>query len=402
VTPARQAAYTVLRRVFEQGAWADRALHTVAEDLDGRERALATQLAYGAVQRAGALDHVAAQLADRPVAKLEPAVRAALRLGLFQLLYLDGIPDHAAVDSSVELARRDAPRAAGLVNAVLRRAARERPVVGDEFSVPPWLAERWRAELGDDEARALLAAINVPAENALRVNTLVTTRDALLERVPGHAAPGDPDAIVLDEPFDAHGHALFREGHYQPQSRASQRVARALDPQPGERILDLCAAPGGKTTHLAALMGRGHVTAVEKDPRRADGLRRTARRLQAEAMVDVRIADATEVPAERYDRVLVDPPCSGLGTLQSRPDLRWHATPEAPLALQAAILDAAAAVADRRVVYSTCTISRAENEDQVAAFLDRHPEFALSGTIVTLPHRDGTDGFYIATLERVA
>jgi 16S rRNA (cytosine967-C5)-methyltransferase len=400
VTPARQAAYTVLRRVFEQGAWADRALHTAAQELDGRERALAMQLAYGAVQRAGALDHVAAQLADRPVDALDPPVRAALRLGLFQLLYLDGIPDHAAVDSSVELARRDAPRAAGLVNAVLRRAARERPAVGDEYSVPTWLAERWREELGEDDARALLAAINVPAESALRVNTLATTREALLGQVPGHAV--DEDAIVLDAPFDAHGHPLFRAGHYQPQSRASQLVARAVDPQPGERILDLCAAPGGKTTHLAALMGRGRVVAVEHDPRRADGLRRTVARLHAEEIVEVRLADAAEPQPERYDRVLVDPPCSGLGTLQSRPDLRWHATPDAPLALQAGILDAAAQAADRRIVYSTCTISRAENDDQVAAFLDRHPEFALSTTIVTLPHRDGTDGFYIATLERLA
>jgi 16S rRNA (cytosine967-C5)-methyltransferase len=400
VTPARQAAYTVLRRVFEQGAWADRALHSAVEDLDARERALATQLAYGAVQRAGALDQVAARLADRPVEALDPPVRAALRLGLFQLLYLDGIPDHAAVDSSVELARRDAPRAAGLVNAVLRRAAREKPVVGDEHSVPAWLAERWRSELGEDETRALLAAINTPAESALRVNRLVTTRDDLLSRLPGHAAPDDPDAIVLDAPFDAHGHELFRAGHYQPQARASQRVAHAVDPQPGERVLDLCAAPGGKATHLAALMGEGTVLAVEKDPRRADGLRRTAKRLRADGVVSVRVADATEPVEGRFDRVLVDPPCSGLGTLQSRPDLRWHATPDAPLALQAAIMDVAAAVAERRVVYSTCTISRAENEDQVAAFMDRHPEFSLSGTIVTLPHRDGTDGFYIAILER--
>jgi 16S rRNA (cytosine967-C5)-methyltransferase len=406
VTPARQAAYTVLRRVFEQGAWADRALHSAAAELDGRERALATQLAYGAVQRAGTLDHIAAHLADRPIEQLDPPVRAALRLGLFQLLYLDGIPDHAAVDSSVELARRDAPRAAGLVNAVLRRATREPVALDDdaalEHSVPRWLADRWFAELGD-EAHGLLAAINTPAESALRVNTLVSTREDVLRElaVPAHVAPADPEAIVLDAPFDAHGHPLFRAGAYQPQSRASQRVARAVDPQPGERILDLCAAPGGKTTHLAALMGgEGEVVAVEHDARRADGLVRTAQRLHADGVVRVRTADAAAPAGGRFDRVLVDPPCSGLGTLQSRPDLRWHATPDAPLALQAGILDAAAAVADRRIVYSTCTISRAENEDQVAAFLDRHRDFALSGTIVTLPHRDGTDGFYIATLDR--
>jgi 16S rRNA (cytosine967-C5)-methyltransferase len=336
------------------------------------------------------------------VEDLDPPVRAALRLGLFQLLYLDGIPDHAAVDSSVDLVRRDVPRAAGLVNAVLRRAARERPVPDDSRSVPEWLAERWVAELGEQEAHALIAAVNAPAESALRVNALVAAREDVLREVPGHAAAEDPDAIVLDEPFDAHGHPLFRAGAYQPQSRASQRVARALDPQPGERVLDLCAAPGGKATHLAALMGgEGEVVAVEKDPRRADGLARTVKRLRADHVVRVETADATTVGG-RFDRVLVDPPCSGLGTLQSRPDLRWHATPDGPVELQARILDAAAATGPRRIVYSTCTISRAENEDQVQAFVDRHPQFALSATSVTLPHRDGTDGFYIATLDRDA
>ncbi|HEY3021867.1 MAG TPA: 16S rRNA (cytosine(967)-C(5))-methyltransferase RsmB [Solirubrobacteraceae bacterium] len=409
-TPARRAAYAVLRRVFEDGAWADRALHAAAGGLDARERALATRLAYGAVQRAGTLDHVAERLAGRPIDRLDPPVRAALRLGLFQLLYLDAIPDHAAVDSSVALARADAPRAAGLVNAVLRRATREAIAFDDDtpqgaalkHSVPPWLAERWFAELGPGEARALLAAINEPAEAALRANTLVTTRDALVARVPGHAAADDPEAIVLDAPFDAHGDALFAAGAYHPQSRASQRVARAVDPRPGERILDLCAAPGGKTTHLAALMGGdGEVVAVERHTGRANALVRTVARLRADGVVRVENADATDPRRDGpFDRVLVDPPCSGLGTLQSRPDRRWHATPDAPLELQAAILDAAAAATERRLVYATCTISRAENDDQVAAFLERHPDFTLSATHVTLPHRDATDGFYIATLDR--
>jgi 16S rRNA (cytosine967-C5)-methyltransferase len=408
-TPARRAAYEVLRRVFEQGAWADRALHAAAGGLDARERALATQLAYGAVQRRGTLDHVAERLAGRPMEKLDPPVRAALRLGLFQLLYLDGIPDHAAVHSSVALAARDAPRASGLVNAVLRRAATEELAFDDRtpdgaalaHSVPAWLAERWFAELGPDDARALLAAVNRPAESALRANALVTTRDALLAQVPGHAVDGDPDAVVLDAPFDAHGHPLFDRGAYQPQSRASQRVARAVDPQPGERVLDLCAAPGGKTTHLAALMGEGEVVAVERHPGRANALVRTVARQRAEGIVRVECSDATDPRTDGpFDRVLVDPPCTGLGTLQSRPDLRWRASPEGPLELQAQILDNAAAACRGRLVYSTCTISAAENEHQVAAFLDRHPGFALSGAHVTLPHRDGTDGFYIAILER--
>jgi 16S rRNA (cytosine967-C5)-methyltransferase len=266
--------------------------------------------------------------------------------------------------------------------------------------VPTWLAERWFAELGAAEARALLAAINEPAESALRANTLVTTRDDLLAAVPGHASDTDPDAIVLDAPFDAHGHALFAAGAYQPQSRASQRVARAVDPQPGERVLDLCAAPGGKTTHLAALMTEGAVVAVEHHAGRADQLNHTVARLRADGIVRVDTADAAAPRADGpFDRVLVDPPCSGLGTLQSRPDRRWHATADAPLELQARILDAAAAAGPQRIVYSTCTISRNENEDQVAAFIKRHPAYTLSGEHVTLPHRDRTDGFYIATLE---
>jgi 16S rRNA (cytosine967-C5)-methyltransferase len=218
-------------------------------------------------------------------------------------------------------------------------------------------------------------------------------------RVPGHVA--EDDAVVLDAPFDAHGHELFDQGAYQPQSRASQRVGRAVDPQPGERILDLCAAPGGKTTHLAALMAEGEVVAVERHEGRAAQLRRTVNRLRAERIVRVDHADATDERHDGpFDRVLVDPPCSGLGTLQSRPDLRWRASPDAPTELQARILDIAAQAAPRRIVYSTCTISRAENQDQIAAFLERHPDFHLSAESVTLPHRDRTDGFYIATLER--
>lgn len=416
VTGARQAAYTVLRRVFEQGAYADRALRAAAEPLDTRERAFATQLAYGTVQRAGTLDHVAAHYARRPAARLDPPVLAALRLGLFQLLFLDGVADHAAVAESVELAKRDARPASGLVNAVLRKAAAggrdllaslpdETPAqAATRHSVPPWLAELWFAAYGAQEARALLAACNEPAEHALRANTLVTTPDELVERlgVPAHRGPDPPDAVVLDAPLDAHGSPLFRAGALLPQSRASQLVAHALDPRPGERVLDLCAAPGGKTTHLAALMGdEGTITAVERNADRADGLARTAKRMRA-TIVRVEVGDAADFQtSEPYDRVLVDPPCSGLGTLSSRPDLRWRASPERIerlVAEQAAILRAAAAATKPggRLVYSTCTLSPRENERQLAA-LDG---FELRSTRTTLPHRDRTDGFFIATLIR--
>jgi 16S rRNA (cytosine967-C5)-methyltransferase len=420
VTPARRVAYAVLRRVFEEGAYADRALRKLAEPLDARERAFATQLTYGAVQRAATLDHVASHFADRPADRLDPPVLAALRLGLFQLLYLDGVPAHAAVDASVELVKRDQPRATGIVNAVLRRAAKEGRALVEALpdetpeqaairhSVPAWLARMWFEQFGAEDARGLLAASNLPAEHALRANTLVTTPEALAEALPvaSHLGPEPPEAVVADEAFDAHGSPLFTTGALLPQSRASQLVARAVDPQPGDRVLDLCAAPGGKTTHLAALMGdAGHITAVERNRDRADGLQRTARRMQA-TIVDVHHGDAaTFATDEPFDRVLVDPPCSGLGTLRSRPDLRWRAEPRQIAELveeQRAILDAAAAATKPggRLVYSTCTLCAAENEDQIEAFLTRHPDFTADGSRTTLPHRDGTDGFFIAGLIR--
>jgi 16S rRNA (cytosine967-C5)-methyltransferase len=426
----------VIRRVFEQGAFADRALRSEAAALVPRDRALAMVLAYGAVQRRATLDYVAAGLTSRRLEKLDPPVLAALRLGLYQLLYLDGVATHAAVNESVELAKRDRRAGAALVNAVLRRAAREgRPLIEalDDrspahaailHSVPAWLAARWWSELGPDRARGLLRSANEPAESALRVNTLLASRDEVLVRLPvaGHPAARLPEGVVLDEPFDAHRSTLFRDGAITPQSRASMLVARVLAPRPGERVLDLCAAPGGKTTHLAALMGdRGEVVAVERHPGRAAALTRTCARAHARR-VRVEVSDATEPRprADRYDRVLVDPPCSGLGTLQSRPDLRWRATPEAIVelaALQGRILDAAAQATapGGTLVYSVCTISRAESVEVIDRFLAEHPEFGaddvqqehpqweLPGSpwhLQLLPDRDGTDGFFIARLRR--
>lgn len=433
ISPARACAYAVIRRVFEEGAYADRAFHGEARrhGLQPRDRALATRLAYGAVQRRATLDHVIATLAGRPVSKLEPGVLAALRLGVLQLAYFDRVPAHAAVGESVELAKGASRAGARLVNAVLRRAAREAAAIVEglpdgtpaeaalKHSIPRWIADLWFDALGADEARALMRAANEPAEAAVRVNTL---KAAQLELpVPAHPAEGLPEGLVLEAPFDAFGSPLWEQGLFMPQSRAAMAVARVLDPQPGEQVLDLCAAPGGKTTHLAALMGdEGRVVAVERHPGRADALRRTAERMGASS-VEVRTADARD-PQENaaYDRVLVDPPCSDLGTLAARPDVRWRKDPETPEALaatQAAILDAAAAAVRPGgvLVYSTCTISPAENERLIEAFLERRGDFAVDelpsdlpvwdhpsvpGFLQTLPHRDGTDGFFIARLRR--
>jgi 16S rRNA (cytosine967-C5)-methyltransferase len=424
--------------VFEDGAYADRALHGEARRLrlDPRDHSLATQLTYGAVQRRATLDHVIARLAGRPVGKLEPSVRAALRLGVLQIAFLDRIPDHAAVAESVELVKRDSPGGGRLVNAVLRRAAREaRDLIAAlpdgtpaeaalKHSHPRWIAELWFDAFGPETARALMEAGNRPAEAALRANALRIARTELLARLPVPAHAGDlPEAVVLDAPFDAFGSPLWEQGLFMPQSRAAMAVARVLDPQPGERVLDLCAAPGGKTTHLAALSGgAAEIVAVERHAGRAEALRRTAARMGA-AGVTVRTGDAAAVDEpDAYDRVLVDPPCSDLGTLAARPDARWRKQP-ADVALlaadQARILRAGAAALrpGGTLVYSTCTISPAENEAVVQAFLAEHPQFTLAGApsdvpvwdhpsvpgfLQTLPHRDGTDGFFVARLRRGA
>jgi 16S rRNA (cytosine967-C5)-methyltransferase len=435
VSPARVCALRVIRRVFEEGAYADRAFSGEAAGLEARDRALAMALSYGTVQRLATLDHVAQALLDGPLEKLEPPVLAVLRLGLFELLYLGGAAPHAVVNENVELVKRSRRHAAGLVNAVLRRAAREGPGLVARLddssperaallhSVPGWLASMWWEELGGATARELLAVVNEPAESALRVNTLVARPADVAAGLPvaSRPAPGLPEGIVVDGPFDVQGSELWRSGGVQPQSRSSMLVSRILAPEPGHRVLDLCAAPGGKTTHLAALMeDRGEIVAVERHPGRAAALERTLARMRA-SCVRVEVADAAAPrDAGGFDRVLVDPPCSGLGTLQSRPDLRWRARPEAigELAtIQAGILAAGAAVvaAGGVLVYSVCTISRAEGVEVVEAFLAEHDDFgaerldaerpelhaAQAGPgVQLLPHRDGSDGFFIARLRR--
>ena len=402
-SPARRAAFRVVRRVAEQGAFADQALHAEAAALDPRERAFARQLAFGAIQRRRTLDHVIAALTEGR-RKLDPPVRAALQLGLLQILFLDGVADHAAVSESVELAKRS--RGSGLVNAVLRRATREGRQVLDAIdseavrhSIPDWLAALWTDAYGAATASALMARANEPLELALRANRLRSTPEEVAAGVGGRVAEGD--AVVVDGPLDAHGHPLWQAGAYMPQSRSSQRVAPVLGAQPGERVLDLCSAPGGKATHLAALMGgEGQIVAVEKDADRADGLRRTCERMGA-TIVAVDVADAAAPRADGpFDRVLVDPPCSGLGTLQAKPDLRWRMTPERIAGLvdeQRRILAAAAgAVRPGGVlVWSTCTLNPAENEELVAGL----EGFAATERLTLMPHETGSAGFQVTRLE---
>jgi 16S rRNA (cytosine967-C5)-methyltransferase len=474
VGPARALAFAVLRETFEDGAHTERAFRAGAEraGLDGRDRAQAQRLAYGAVQRRASADAAIEELAGRSTRLLDPPVLAALRLGLYELLFADGTPDHAAVDQAVELVKgAGAAHAAGFANAVLRRAARERERLRERLaddstpaaaaiadSAPEWLARMWWEELGETEARALLASCNEPAEVALRANTTVAPpslrkesdmdacsggapstlgREAVLEElraagVEARPATGRwplaaPESIVVRGRTGPVLSELVAAGRLTPQSRGSAAVVEVLDPQPGELIMDLCAGPGIKTGQIAARMReRGELISVELDPERAAEVAAQAVRLGLRG-VTVLEADATQIGemGPRFDRVLLDAPCSDLGALASRPDARWRKSPKT-IARLAEIQAAALAQAARllkpggTLVYATCTVSRRENEDRVRELLagagaDGVPGLVLDDlgalapglasaheprTLQLRPDRDRTTGFFIARLKR--
>ena len=397
IAPARRAAYTVVRRVFEDESYADRSFRTVAADLDDRDRALAQRLSYGTVQRVRTLDHAIEAIGRRPVRKLDPPVLAALRLGAYQVGYTE-LPAHAVVDDTVELVRRaGVERAVPFTNAVMRRMTeRLRGLLGSlpegplRHSYPDWIHDTWRRDLGEEASFSLMRAQNEPPETVVRL-------------VRGDP-PGEPTDVPGAYRVDRVDEQALAEGRIWPQSRGSQLVGLVVGAQPGERILDSCAAPGGKATMLA-----GEVTAVELNPGRARELRDNAALLGA-TNVHVVEADATALPPELegFDRALVDAPCSGLGVLAARPDLRWRARPLPEL--QLALLSEAAARmrSGGSVVYAVCTINADENEAVVEASgleVDslgeewpqfahpKHPEFLL-----TRPDLHRTSGFFIARL----
>ena len=437
-TAGRKIAFDVLLRVEAGGAYASRALDAAlaqAGAVDPREAGLATELVYGTLRRALALDAALAPHSKRPLADLDPGARVALRLGAYQLLVL-GTPAHAAVGETVALAKSvDHGRAAGYVNAVLRAltrapaAAAAAPLAADPAAhvaateaLPRWLAEEWVAWLGPEEALALARAMNGPAPLTVRARE----RDALLAKltVAGlSAAPArrSPDGIVLAGASAANVARAAGGLPFQIQDEAAQLVtlfaAGELRGKAG-RVLDACAAPGGKAFHLAEVLGPGaEVVAVELHPRKADELAKEARRRGL--AVRVLCADASKaIPglAEgSFDAVLVDAPCAGLGTLRRHPELKLRRAPgdlARMAALQREILRSCAryARAGAPVTYSVCSLSRAEGPEIAAGMLREgwrrappppgFPADTLTpeGDLLTLPSRHGADGFYAVRL----
>ncbi|MDR1464163.1 MAG: 16S rRNA (cytosine(967)-C(5))-methyltransferase RsmB [Oscillospiraceae bacterium] len=442
---ARQAALQLLLRMQRDGSYANLAVDALLrkESLSGPDAALCAALVYGVAERRRTLDYQLDGLLQKPLARLAPEVLAALRLGLYQLLFLARIPAHAAISESVDLVKRNrCAYAAGLVNAVLRAAARqglrlpargadEIAYLGIRYACPDWLVQLWSDTYGPAEAEALLAASLGSAPTVLRVNPLRCSAARLSERltavgIPWIPAPDFlPDALVLPDGGAVPDLPGFAEGWFHVQDTAAQLCCLALDPQPGETIFDLCAAPGGKTFTLAQRMeDRGRIVALDLHPQRVRLIETGTRRLGLHC-VECASGDATNFSdlAHRFghaDRVLCDVPCSGLGILRKKPDIREKIPvvidklPE----MQYLILCTGAALLrpGGLLLYATCTLRPAENEDVCRRFAETHPNFfpeeVLPGVpgfrragepwLTLMPHRSQSDGFFLAAWRKLA
>jgi 16S rRNA (cytosine967-C5)-methyltransferase len=445
-------AIRVVERVQRAGAYADLALHhaLIQSRIPAADRALATELVYGTLRWRGRLDYLIAKALDRDISTLEPLVTSALRVGTYQLFFSDRIPANAAVDEAVRCVRAmGLERATGLVNAVLRRLARE----GDQIelpkleddpldylvhagSLPQWLAKRWLAQFGPEEAAALAQTMNEPAPVTIRVNRIKTSREDVLpelrERFPeAELCRYAPDGIILGRKGDAGHDPAFLSGHFSIQDEASQLVVELLDPQPGDRILDTCSAPGTKSAGIAERLNghqneHGYVLALDRHPRRLHLVGRGIRRLGLGGVATLErdatksLEDLTEENGP-FDRILVDAPCSGLGSLRRNPDARWRVRPEDLEALgkiQRALLESAAAVLrpGGSLVYSTCTITPEENELVIKGFMATRKNWKVApadsapdsirkligedGFLRLLPHHHDMDGFFAVRLIR--
>ncbi|MBD1400783.1 16S rRNA (cytosine(967)-C(5))-methyltransferase RsmB [Pelovirga terrestris] len=444
---ARYVAYIVLLRVAD-GAYSDLALDSELKRsaLDQRDRRFVTELVYGVLRLRGRIDFALGCFCNQPLPRLQSEVQWLLRLGAYQLLEMDRVPAHAAVDATVELARKlGLASLTGILNGVLRALDRGRdeipwpqpqqirPYLERVCSLPTWLAKEVMRLLPNQQARALGEALAQPARQSVRVNTLKTDRDSFLDLLcaAGHEARRctfAPEGVVLERRGEQRLQG-DEEGLYQVQDEASMLIAHLLDAQPGQRILDACAAPGGKTTHLAALTAnQAEIVAVDKSPQRVELIEQGARRLGCNRISahvwDMTLAADFLIP-ESFDRVLLDAPCSGIGVLRRNPEGRWNKT-AADLrqlaALQQRLLAQTATLVrpGGLLLYSVCSFSHIESNDVIDSFIAEHPNFTLdplpaqlpahwasvfapAGTLRTYPHcHEGMDAFFAARLRRRA
>jgi 16S rRNA (cytosine967-C5)-methyltransferase len=441
----RDAAFHTLLRIEKERSYADILINRelLSGDLGGPDRGLYTELVYGTLRKQGTLDHIICRFSKTPSAKLERVVVLLLRLGLYQMFFLDRIPVSAAVNETVNLAKQYAAKAAGFINAVLRSADRGRdsisypdPVkepaafLAARHSQPQWIVEGWLGQLGFAEAEELAAALSAPPPFTIRVNRLKTDRDALQSRLQAEGVAAvpcrfAPDGLSVTSSVSLPHLQSFAEGLFSVQDEASQLTALILAPLPGDVILDVCAAPGGKATYLAELTNdRCTLAACDRNPRKLALIRETTDRLGIRSITPT-LLDATK-PLERlqsglFDRILVDAPCSGLGVIHRNPEGKWWKVPSDPARLavtQLAILENAAARLKPGgiLVYSTCSTSLAENEQVVDNFINQHADFMIEPVSMVLPqaaaletgrgffrswpHRHGMDGFFAARLIR--
>lgn len=446
---ARSLATHILLHLEKKAAHPDRLIRALLERhgrLDERDRALLTELVYGVLRWQGRLDWHIDALSRVSPRKIDPGVRIILRMALYQIFFLDRIPPHAAVNEAVKMARSGHPaHVAGFVNGLLREALRRQEAESWEFppvaeqpaarlavvlSHPRWLVERLLKNLGFEETQALLEANNTVAPLVLRVNSLKATADAVMSELQGLGVKAGPSPYLSSAVRisglrqDVSRLLLFEEGRVQVQDEASQIISLLLAPESGERVLDLCAGFGGKSSHLGILMGnRGTIVSVDQSAWKLEELGQNAER-QGVSIIRTVAADALELkPAEwgLFDRVLLDAPCTGFGTLRRNPDIKWRRHLKDPYRfsqLQGALLRHAAEFVrpGGALVYATCTVLPDENEEVIRAFLADHPEWEASPVVDVLPescramvdgaffrswpHRHGVDGFFGARLRR--
>ena len=414
---AREKALKTLYEIEYNGAYSNLALkNTLKSDTQPQDKAFITTLVYGVLDKKITLDYIIQKRSKLKLKKISKYILIILRMGIYQLKFMDKIPESAAVNESVKLAKRYGHGAsAGFVNGVLRNAAKteiEYPTDKTEYlsvkySFPKEICQKWINDFGYDFTEEMFKAFSEPSCLTLRPNTLKTTSDELLVKLSEKGVKAAiADGYITAEGFDIAHDELYKTGFYTVQDAAAMAASRVLAPNAGDTVIDMCAAPGGKTTHMAEIMqNKGKIYAFDVHEHKIDLIRKNAERLGI-TIIEAQIGDGQQYNkefAETADKILCDVPCSGLGIIRRKPEIKYNRedTSELP-EIQRAILDNAAKYLKPggEIVYSTCTIEKEENEQVTGGFLRDNPDFEKLTEKTFYPHIDHTDGFYICKMKR--